>query len=155
MALQRPKPHAPLLAPHLGRLVLIASLALLSATGCQKAGGSVSGPKFSELRESLDDLHQKITAAAAAPEFDRVSSLGRSLSEVLDAIESRSSSLDLLSRETLALHVASARKCLTDVDRYATSGDQDLVQAQVKQLDGIIGDIGTVLERGIRIETAK
>jgi hypothetical protein len=121
----------------------------------QQAGGSASGPSFTELKQRLDEAQSGLTSAVAEGSTERVAQLDRSVSTTLDAIESRSSSLDLLSREGLNIQVASARQCLVALDRYASSGDVDLVTAQLKQLGPIVTEIDTILERGIRIETEK
>jgi len=138
-----------------GLAVALAALLLPAFGACQKAGGPASGPSFSELRQRLDEAQTGLTSAASEGSIERVAELDRSLAATLDAIESRSSSLDLLSRESLNIQIASARQCLAALDRYAASGDVDLVTAQLKQLGPIVNEVDTILERGVRIESAK
>jgi hypothetical protein len=138
-----------------GALALAAILLWAAPSGCKKAGGSAPAIPFSELREQLTEAHQRLASATAQGTVERVPELDRTIGSTLDAIQARSTSMDLLEREALAIQVASARQCLTALDRYAASGDVDLVAAQLKQLDTVLGEVDTILERAVRVETAK
>jgi len=59
-----------------------------------------------------------------------------------------------MDREHLSISVATARRCLTDMDRYAASGDIDLLKAQVQQLAPTVTEIQELLDRAERTTKA-
>lgn len=129
--------------------------ALIGVGACQRGGGGASGPAFADLRGRLESARIQLHAAVEQNSLERVPALDRALGAELDAIESRGSSLDLMQRESLALQIASARRCLTAIDRYVASGDIELVSAQLQQLDPTLREVDTILERAVRVEAAE
>jgi hypothetical protein len=131
-------------------------LALASAASCQWAGDSkaVRVP-FSDLKQKVDDVNTRLTSAVQSGSADQVPALDKELNAALDQVEGQSSAVNLMDREHLAIDIATARKCITDLDRYAQSGDQDLLRAQLQQLTPTIAEIDELLDRAQRTTTAQ
>ena len=129
---------------------------LLAAPSCQWAGdrGAVKA-SFAVIRQQIDDVNGRITTAIQNGEADRIPSLDRDMNAALDAASNQSSAMNLMDREHLAINLATAKRCLTDMDRYAQSGDLDLLRAQAAQLNPTISEIRVLLDRADRIATAK
>jgi len=68
-------------------------------------------------------------------------------------MENRSSAINMVDREHLAISIATGRRNITETDRWVASGDVDAVRSQVKELDAILGDIDQILDRTIRGST--
>ncbi len=139
------------------RLLLTGLLAVLaSAPSCQWAGdkGAVK-VSYAALKAQLDDVSARLASAVQNGEYDRVKSLDRELNLVLDAAMKQSSAMNLLDREHLAINVATARRSISDMDRYATGGDTDMLKAQVQQLSPTVSEIRELLDRAERTTTAE
>ena len=109
--------------------------ALLAAPSCQWAGDTKAARvSFAALKESVEDVNARLTSAVEEGSGDRV--LG-------------------LDREHLSISVATARRCLTAMDRYAQSGDAELLRAQNQQLQPTIVEIQELLDRADRTTTAE
>jgi hypothetical protein len=126
------------------------SVALL-ASSCQWAGdtGAVK-VSFAALRSQLDDVNTRLTTAIQNGEAERVGVLDKELNTVLDAAMAQSSAMNIMDREHLSISVATARRCITDMDRYSASGDMELIRAQAQQLAPTIVEIQELLDRAQR-----
>jgi len=130
--------------------------ALLAAPSCQWAGDTKAARvSFAALKESVEDVNARLTSAVEEGSGDRVLGLDRELNTVLDAAMNQSSAMNILDREHLSISVATARRCLTAMDRYAQSGDADLLRAQNQQLQPTIVEIQELLDRADRTTTAE
>ena len=135
------------------RLALISVALLLSS--CQWAGDAKSvHVSFAALKSQLDDVNTRLASAIQNGESDRVAGLDKELNTVLDAAMSQSSAMNILDREHLSISVATARRCITDMDRYAQSGDMDLLRAQAQQLAPTVTEIQELLDRAERTTKA-
>jgi hypothetical protein len=128
----------------------LVSVALL-ASSCQWAGdtGAVK-VSFAALRAQLDDVNTRLTTAIQNGEAERVGVLDKELNTVLDAAMAQSSAMNIMDREHLSISVATARRCITDMDRYSASGDMELIRAQAQQLAPTIVEIQELLDRAQR-----
>ncbi len=130
--------------------------ALLAVSSCQWAGDTkaVRVP-FAELRQRLEDARSRLESAVQEGSVDRVPALDQALSAELDAAAAQSSAINLLDREHLAINVATARRCLSEMDRFAQSGDVEVLRAQFQQLQPTVAEIKDLLDRAERTATAK
>lgn len=129
---------------------------VLGAPSCQWAGDtSAVKVSYAALRQQLDDVNSRLVRAVQNGESDRIAGLDREMNVALDAATKQASAMNILDREHLSINVATARHCMTDMDRYAQSGDMDLVRAQAAQLAPTVGEIRGLFERAERTTTAK
>ncbi len=138
------------------RLSVALSVALVAASSCQWAGDTKAvHVSFAALRAQVDDVNTRLTSAIQNSESDRVTGLDKELNGALDSAMNQSSAMNILDREHLSIAVATARRCITDMDRYAQSGDMDLLRAQAQQLAPTVAEIQELLDRAERTTTAK
>jgi len=134
---------------------ILGLLVIAACTSCQWAGDTKAARvPFSALKQSLDDVNTRLTSAVQSGSSDQVPSLDKEMNAALDQIQSQSSAMNLMDREHLSINVATARKCLSELDRYASSGDQDLLRAQLQQLGPTISEIDELLDRTDRATRA-
>ncbi len=100
-------------------------------------------------------MHSRLVSAVNEGSVDRVRALDRELNAQLDAAMAQTSAMNLLDREHFSIAVATARRCLTEMDRYAQSGDVELLRAQEQQLEPTVTEIQELLDRADRTTTAK
>ena len=137
-------------------LALAAALVLAgtAVASCQSLSGSgKGGPEFIQVRKQLADARTSLDQAAADGNLDQVGPLLKSISSNFDVMESRSSAINIVDREHLAIQIATGRRAVTETDRWVASTDVDAVRSQVKELDGILADIDQILDRTIRGST--
>jgi hypothetical protein len=137
------------------RAVATLALAYLVAS-CGWAGDNKAvHVSFAMVKQRIAEAHSNLKRAVEEGSLDRLPALQREFNAQLDAVSSQSSAMNLLDREHLLLNLATVRRCLTEIDRFASSGDLDLVRAQVAQLDPTMEEIETLLDRADKIATAK
>jgi hypothetical protein len=136
--------------------LLISLLAALwAAPSCQWAGDTKAvRVSFAALRTQLADVSSRLNSAIENGDSEHIPALDKELNAVLDASMNQASAMNILDREHLSINVATARNCITDMDRYATSGDMDLLRAQVKQLAPTVTEILELLDRAERTTKA-
>ena len=129
---------------------------LVAVSSCQWAGDTkaVRVP-FREVKQRVEEAHSSLAAAVEDGSVEDVPALDQALNAELDAAMGQSSAMNLLDREHLSINVATARRCLTDMDRYAQSGDVELLRAQFHQLEPTMAEIEVLLDRAERTTTAK
>jgi len=128
---------------------------VLMTASCQWAGDTKAVKvSFAALKTQLEDVNTRLTNAIQNNETDRVTGLDKELNTVLDAAMNQASAMNIMDREHLSIAVATARRCITDMDRYATSGDADLLKAQAQQLAPTVADIQVLLDRAERTTKA-
>ncbi|TMQ55458.1 MAG: hypothetical protein E6K74_03175 [Candidatus Eisenbacteria bacterium] len=136
--------------------LVAALLAGLAASSCQWAGDTKAvRVSFSALKDTIEDVSARLDGAVEEGSADRVPAIDRELNTVLDTAEKQSSAMNILDREHLAISIATARQCISAMDRYAQSGDSELLRAQNQQLQPTIKEIQELLERADRTTTAK
>ncbi len=130
--------------------------ALLGAPSCQWAGDkNAVRVSFAAVRQQVDDVNSRLVSAVQSGEADRIAGLDKEMNLALDTATNQSSAMNILDREHLSINVATARHCMADMDRYAQSGDMDLVRAQAAQLAPTINEVRVLLDRAERTTTAK
>jgi hypothetical protein len=131
-------------------------LAVAGLPSCQWAGDtSAAKVSYAALKNQLADVNSRLMSAVQNAEYDRVVSLDKEMNFVLDSAMKQNSAMNILDREHLSINVATARRCITDMDRYAQGGDADLVKAQAQQLAPTVSEIQDLLDRAERTTTAK
>jgi hypothetical protein len=130
---------------------------VIAAPSCQQWAGDTTAvhASFIVLKQQVDDVSTRLFSAIDSGENDRVLSLDKDLNAALDAAMKQSSAMNILDREHLAISVATARRSLADMDRFAQSGDSDLVRNQAQQLKPTVAEIVELLDRAQRTTTAK
>ncbi|HMI30515.1 MAG TPA: hypothetical protein VK527_02165 [Candidatus Limnocylindrales bacterium] len=133
-------------------VMLAALLAVpILAPSCQWAGDpKAARASFVVLKQQVEDVSSRLYSAIESGENDRVLGLDKELNTTMDAAMKQSSAMNLLDREHLAINVATARRCLTDMDRFAQSGDSDLLKNQAQQLKPTVDEIVDLLDRANR-----
>ena len=115
---------------------------------CQQLAGSGKGKaEFTELRTA------RTRERARRLSGDRTSRVWGSPPRSLEPsrqIEKRSSAMNMVDREHVALEIATVRRTITETDRWVTAGDLDSVRMKVNQIDVSLGEIDAILERTIR-----
>ena len=135
-------------------LALAAALAL-SLASCQTLTGKGGSPEeFKELQQALSDDRAGLSRALAAGELDRVSGYLQGISTRFDEIWAKSSAMNLLDREHLAIQLASGRRMLTSIRQWVNSTDIDAIRSEVEKLNPVLDDINTLLEHTIRATSA-
>lgn len=106
------------------------------------------------MRQSLTDDRAGLNRAIAAGEVDRVAGYLQGISTRFDEIWAKSSAMNLLDREHLAIQLASGRRMLTSINQWVTSTDIDAIRSEVEKLNPVLDDVDTLLERTIRATAA-
>jgi hypothetical protein len=118
---------------------------------CQTLSGSgKGGAEFAQARHQLADARTALDRAAADGNVDQIAPLLRSISSSFDALEARSSAMNLVDREHMAIQIATGRRTITEASRWVDAADVDAVRSQVKELDGTLAEMDAILERTIR-----
>jgi len=135
-------------------LALAAALAL-SLASCQTLAGKGGSPdEFKELKQALSDDRAGLSRALAAGEIDRVSGYIDGIGTRFDEIWAKSSAMNLLDREHLAIEIASGRRMLTSIRQWVSSTDLDAVRGEVEKLNPVLDDVDTLLDHTIRATSA-
>ena len=130
-------------------------VAVALTSSCQWAGDTKAVKvSFKALKAQLDDVNTRLNSAIQNNEPDRVVNIDKELNAVLDASMNQASAMNLMDREHLSIAVATARRCITDMDRYAASGDIELLKAQAQQLAPTVTEIQELLDRAERTTKA-
>ena len=129
----------------------LAAALLLALAGCQTMAGSGEGKaEFVEHRQKLAAERSALEGAASQGDLATVRTHLGSIRSRLGAIESRSSAMNMLDRQHVALQIATARRTMTETERWIDSGDADAVRTEVGELGGILNEVDTLLDRTIR-----
>ena len=135
-------------------LALAAGLAF-SLISCQTLGGKGGSPEeFEALKQAMSDDRAGLNRAVAAGELDRVPGYLQGIGTRFDEIWSKSSAMNLLDREHLAIQLASGRKMITSIGQWVTSADIDAVRSEVEKLNTVLDDVDTLLDHTIRATAA-
>jgi hypothetical protein len=127
----------------------------LTVSSCQWAGDAKAVKvDFAALKTQVGDVNDRLTSAIQNNEADKVAGLDKEMNAVLDAAMNQASAMNIMDREHLSIAVATARRCLTDMDRYSASGDMDLIRAQAQQLAPTVTEIQDLLDRAERTTKA-
>ena len=132
------------------RLAWIVALAL-GAVSCQTLGGTgASGGDFATYRTTLSEAKGRMDRAAQDSDIPSVTKAMGVISEQLDAIESKTSSMNLMDNEATKIQIATGRRIITETDRWVQVNDAEAVRSQVAQLDPVLNEIDVLLDRAVK-----
>jgi len=133
----------------------LAGVLALSLCSCQTLAGKGGSPKeFEELKQALADNRAGLNRALAAGEIDGVSRSLQGISTRFDEIWAKSSAMNLVDREHLAIELASGRRMLTSINQWVNSTDMDAIRSEVEKLNPVLDDVDTLLDHTIRATAA-
>ena len=134
----------------LSPLGLTAAL-FLTFAGCQTLAGSGEGKaEFVEHRTKLAEDRAAVERYANDGDLGSVRTRLGAVRARLDAIESLSSAMNMLDRQHAALQIATARRTMTEAERWIDAGDAESVRAEVRRLGGTLIELEAILARTIR-----
>ena len=114
------------------------------------AGTGEGKAEFVEHRQKLSEDRVALDHAAAQGDLSTARTLLASIRARLDTIEKKTSAMNMVDRQSTALQIATARRTMTEAERYIDSGDAESARAQITQLNGILAEIDTLLDRTIK-----
>jgi predicted small secreted protein len=135
------------------RIAGVAALLALAmgVTSCETLSGSgKSGAALAESKEKLTESRAALNRAAQDGDLQGVGTAMRSIGSLFDTIESKSSAMNLMDRENMAIQIATGRRTITETDRWIQSNDTEAVRSQVSQLDPILANIDGLLDRAVK-----
>ena len=135
------------------RLPALAAAALLTlaVSSCETLSGSgQSGADLARERTQLSETRAALNRATQEGDLTRVGVLLSAVRTKFDAIESKSSSMNLLDREHLAIKIATGRRTISEAERWVPVNDVEAVRSQVGNLDPILGEIDVLLDRAVK-----
>jgi len=106
------------------------------------------------MKQGLADDRAALNRAVAAGEMDGVSRRLQGISTRFDEIWSKSSAMNLLDREHLAIQLASGRRMITSINQWISSTDIDAIRSEVEKLNPVLDDVDTLLDHTIRATAA-
>lgn len=125
-----------------------------SLISCETLSGSgKSGPEFIQFRQQLSESRSELERAADTGDLRRLREALASLSRQFDAMQAKSSAMNLLDRQHLAIELASARRILSEASRWVEFEKMEEAREQVRALDTFLGEIDTILERTVLSST--
>jgi hypothetical protein len=136
-------------------LEVAAALALVAlsfgATSCQTlAGSGQSGAALADSKAKLVDSRAAMDRAVQSGDLQAVGSAMKAIGDQFDVVESKSSAMNLMDRENMAIQIATGRRTITETDRWIQSNDADAVKNQVAQLDPILDNVDGLLDRAVK-----
>ena len=134
-------------------IAAVAALAALSfgATSCQTlAGSGQSGAAFADSKTKLAESRASMDRAAQDGDLQSVGSAMKSIGSQFDVVESKSSAMNLMDRENMAIQIATGRRTITETERWIQSNDTEAVRSQVAQLDPILDNVDGLLDRAVK-----
>jgi chromosome segregation ATPase len=114
------------------------------------AGTGEGKAEFVEHRQKLSEDRVALDRAVAQGDLSTARTLLASIRARLGTIETQTSAMNMIDRQSTALQIATARRTMTEADRYIDSGDAESVRTQITQLCGILAEIDTLLDRTIK-----
>ncbi len=102
------------------------------------------------MKQALADDRAGLNRAVAAGEVDGVARSLKGISSRFDEIWSKSSAMNLLDREHLAIVLASGRNMITSINQWVSSTDIDAIRSEVEKLNPVLDDVDTLLDHTIR-----
>jgi len=114
------------------------------------AGTGEGKAEFVEHRQKLSEDRVALDRAAAQGDLSTARTLLASIRARLDTIEKKTSAMNMIDRQSTALQIATARRTMTEAERYIDSGDAESARAQITQLNGALAEIDTLLDRTIK-----
>lgn len=136
---------------------MTAALLVTVAVGvvsCQTLGGTGdAGTDFAKYRASLADAKSRMDRAAQDSDIATVSKAMGEIGQDFDAIEQKTSAMNLMDNESMKIQIATGRQTITETDRWVQVNDAEAVRSQVAQLDPVLGQIDVLLDRAVKSST--
>jgi len=134
----------------LSTLGLTAAL-VLALAGCQTLAGTGEGKsQFVEHRAKLAEDRVAIEGYASQGDLSSLRNRLGAIRGRIDAIESQTSAMNMLDRQHAALQIATARRNMTETERWIDAGDAESARAEVTRLRDTLLEIEAILARTIR-----
>jgi hypothetical protein len=135
---------------------LVALLAVMGVASCQTLGGTgASGADFATYRTALSDAKGRMDRAAQNSDVPAVSKAMKEIGEQFNAIESKTSSMNLMDNETMKIQIATGRNVISQTDPWVLNNDAEAVRSQVAQLDPVLDQIDVLLDRAVKSSAAE
>jgi len=126
----------------------------LGTASCQTLSGTGdSGADFAKYRTSLADAKGRMDQAAQNSDIATVSQAMGEIGHDFDAIEQKTSAMNLMDNESMKIQIATGRRTITETDRWVQVNDAEAVRSQVAQLDPVLGEIDVLLDRAVKSST--
>lgn len=134
----------------LSPLGLTAAL-FLALAGCQTLAGTGEGKsQFVELRAKLAEDRVAIEGYGNQGDLSSLRTRFGAIRSRLDAIESQTSAMNMLDRQHAALQLATARRNMTETERWIDAGDAESARSEVTRLRTTLLELEAILARTIR-----
>ena len=134
-----------------GALFVLVAAAAIGAVSCQTLGGTgASGADLAASRTSLSEARGRMDRAAKNSDVQAVSKAMKEIGQEFDAIESRTSSMNLMDNQTMKIQIATGRNTITATGPWVQNDDAEAVRSQVAQLDPILDEIDRLLDRAVK-----
>jgi len=114
------------------------------------AGTGKAGPEFTRLREGLASDRAQLGRAVADGAVDQIATQLKTISAAFDAIGEKSSAMNLMDRENMAIQLATGRRIIASTQAWVANADIDAIRTEVARLDGVLGEVDALLDRAIR-----
>ena len=123
----------------------------LGAASCQTlAGSGQSGAALADSKTKLSESRAAMDRAVQAGDLQAVGTAMHSIGEQFDTVESKSSAMNLMDRENMAIQIATGRRTISETERWIQSNDAEAVRSQVAQLDPILDNVDGLLDRAVK-----
>ncbi len=124
---------------------------ILGASSCQTlSGGGSAGPELCRLRTELTVTGARLRRATQDGDVQGASRAMAEIRRQFDAIESNSSSMNLMDREALKIQIATGRRSLTEAVRWVLVNDVEAVRSQTALLEPVLDQIDVLLDRAVK-----
>lgn len=128
-----------------------ACLLALGACSCETLSGS--GASGAELARSKTELTESRARLRRAAQDGDVQGASRAMTEIgrqFDAVEAKSSSMNLMDREALKIQIATGRRTITEAQRWVPVNDAEAIRSQTALLNPVLDQIDVLLDRAVK-----
>ena len=133
---------------------LLAALLALASTSCETletfSGSGKSGAELARHKKELADSRTAMNRAAQEGDLHKIQTTLSAIGSQFNAIQSKSSAMNLMDRESMAIKMATGRRTITEASRWVQVSDADAVRSQVAHLDPILAEIDVLLDRAVK-----
>lgn len=114
------------------------------------SGSKGSPEEFERLRQGLNEDRANLNRVAVENTLDQVAGVLDQMRGRFDEIWSKSSAMNLVNREHLAIQLASARRMMASISQWTNSTDIDAVRSEVERLNVVLNEIDVLLDSTLR-----
>jgi hypothetical protein len=138
----------------MGAAIALMLLCASLSTGCDKVQQQLSGaqdqrPALMSLRETLAAKRSRLSSAVQEGNTDLLPGYLNEMKSTLDSLEVQAGKMSLMDGQDMKLKVAAARNIIKDAEPFVMQNDMEGVKAQQRNLDQVLFDVDSVLERAI------